>query len=153
MQGRTLNESLEDIVVEWVEKKVGPPSEGKIVALSGMAFKGQPETSDLRGSSAVNIARKLSALGYRLHLHDFVAPVDDLRALALGSAFEKLHAAVHGASLLLILNNHKKYASLQEDEGFLTELSNLTILDAWGVCSGWNRGTNASVFTLGNLMI
>lgn len=46
LSARKFNESLEDIVVRWVREKLGESSEDKIIALSGMAFKGQPETSD-----------------------------------------------------------------------------------------------------------
>lgn len=71
LSARKISESLEDLVVEWVKRHVGAAT--KPLVLSGMAFKGRPETSDLRGSSAVNIARKLFAAGYSLRLHDFVA--------------------------------------------------------------------------------
>ena len=60
LAARRFNESLEDIVVEWVKKRIGGSDKGKIVALSGMAFKGQPETSDLRGSSSVYNVIKLA---------------------------------------------------------------------------------------------
>ena len=83
LSARKFNESLEDLVVEWVKKKIGTPSKGKIIAISGMAFKGQPETNDLRGSSSVYIAKKLKKLGYCLNLHDFVAIPEEIIALNL----------------------------------------------------------------------
>ena len=56
---RHFNESLEDDVIRWAERKIGVPAQGKELLLTGMAFKGVPETSDLRGSSSVYIARRL----------------------------------------------------------------------------------------------
>ena len=87
---RKFNESLEDIVVDWVEKKIGEACLDKVVTLSGMAFKGIPETSDLRGSASVYIARKLKKKGYVLRLHDFVADLDEMKALELGECLMKL---------------------------------------------------------------
>lgn len=62
LTARKISESLEDIVVDWVSSHV-EKSANKTVVLSGMAFKGRPETSDLRGSSSVNIAKKLNRGG------------------------------------------------------------------------------------------
>ncbi|MBQ6975916.1 MAG: nucleotide sugar dehydrogenase [Selenomonadaceae bacterium] len=62
LTARKISESLEDIVIDWVSRHV-EKSANKPVVLSGMAFKGRPETSDLRGSSSVNIAKKLKRGG------------------------------------------------------------------------------------------
>ncbi|MBQ3337229.1 MAG: nucleotide sugar dehydrogenase [Selenomonadaceae bacterium] len=137
---RKISESLEDLVVEWVKRHVGAAT--KPLVLSGMAFKGRPETSDLRGSSAVNTARKLFAAGYSLRLHDFVASVKDLEALQLGEAFEDLPAACKNAAALLVLNNHEQY------ENFLLPESSLPVFDSWQVCKKID-----SAFTLGNILL
>ena len=151
--GRKFNESLEDIVVKWVEKRIGAPENGKVVALSGMAFKGQPETSDLRGSSSVYIAEKLRNCGYHLHLHDFVALPKELASLNLGEVFEDVYDASRDASVLMVLNNHKGYFNLQEREELLHSKNGFAILDAWGVCSNLYNNPNIEILTLGNLMI
>lgn len=139
LTARHISESLEDLVVNWVHSHV---DKNKVIALSGMAFKGRPATSDLRGSSSVNIARKLFAAGYELRLHDFVTPVEELEALHLGAVFEDLSATCEGASALLILNNHERYEEFQLPE------SNLTVLDAWQACKKID-----STFTLGNFLL
>ena len=64
LTARKISESLEDVVVDWVTRHV-EKSSNKPLVLSGMAFKGRPETSDMRGSSSVNIARKLKRGGVR----------------------------------------------------------------------------------------
>lgn len=139
LTARRISESLEDFVVDWVKRRV---DSDKPVVLSGMAFKGRPATSDLRGSSSVNIARKLFAAGYELHLHDFVAPVEDLARLNLGAAFEDLSEACACASALLVLNNHERYENFQLPE------SNLAVLDAWSACKKID-----SAATLGNFLL
>ncbi len=138
LAARKISESLEDLVVDWVRRHVDM---AKPLTLTGMAFKGRPETSDLRGSSSVNIARKLFAAGYKLRLHDFVASVEDLEGLQLGAVFTDLSAACEGAAALLVLNNHERYERLQLSES-------LAVLDTWSVCKQIN-----SAATLGNFLL
>ena len=138
LAARNISESLEDLVVDWVRRHVDTV---KPLTLTGMAFKGRPETSDLRGSSSVNIARKLFAAGYKLRLHDFVASVEDLEGLQLGAVFTDLSAACEGAAALLVLNNHERYERLQLSES-------LAVLDTWSVCKQIK-----SAATLGNFLL
>lgn len=97
LSARNFNESLEELVVRWVTDKLGTADGHKVVALSGMAFKGQPETSDLRGSSSVSIARKIKEAGYQLNLHDFAAFPEEMKALRLGRCFDNLYDACFDA--------------------------------------------------------
>lgn len=150
LNARRFNESLEDIVVDWVERKLGSGSHEKAVVLSGMAFKGVPETSDLRGSSSVYIAQKLAAKGYTLRLHDYVAHRDEMQQLNLGEVYDSLEDACQGAGVLLVLNNHKKYEQLQPFPAL--EQDHFAVLDAWDVCAELRNG-GKSVSTLGNLCI
>jgi UDP-N-acetyl-D-mannosaminuronic acid dehydrogenase len=148
-EARKFNESLEDIVVRWVREKIGEPSEDKVVALSGMAFKGQPETSDLRGSSSVYIAEKLKAAGYKMNLHDFVALPEEMEALNIGKVCNSLHDACANAKVLLVLNNHKKYSSVMDDAVFHNE--GFEILDSWGCCTELHYCDGVKISTLGNM--
>ena len=153
MGSRKLNESLEDMVVEWVRARLGEPSDEKIAALSGMAFKGQPETSDLRGSSSVNIARKLKALGYKINLHDFSAHTSEMEALDVGKVYSDIYEACADASVLIILNNHKKYGDLHEDPVLLRDKKDFSILDCWDMCRELHHNTDIDICTLGDFMI
>lgn len=149
LAARKFNESLEDIVVSWVQKKIGNPSNDMVITLSGMAFKGQPETSDLRGSSSVYIAEKLKKLGYRMNLHDFVALPEDMQALNLGTYYTDLYEACRNASVLLVLNNHPKYGSVLEHEFFKKD--GFEILDSWNVCTELHYSEGIRISTLGNM--
>lgn len=151
LAARKFNESLEDIVVQWVKEKVGEPSDEKIIALSGMAFKGQPETSDLRGSSSVYIAEKLKEAGYKMKLHDFVALRSEMEDLNLGEVCDDLHDACDGTKVLLVLNNHKKYGSILGDSTMRHSIGGFEILDAWGACTELNYCDDIKISTLGNM--
>ena len=139
LNARHINEALEDAVVDWVRRHV--PKVNGVITLSGMAFKGRPATSDLRGSSSVNIARKLHALGYKLLLHDFAAAPIELKDLNVGDVVDDLNEACRRSKALLILNNHEGYSELRLD------CAGLKVLDAWDVCTR----LDGNVSTLGNL--
>lgn len=153
VSARKFNESMDDLVVKWVREKIGEPSDDKIVALSGMAFKGQPETSDLRGSSSVYIAEKLKAAGYKMNLHDFVARPHEMQALGLGKVCGSLQEACTDARLLLVLNNHKKYAEVMAFPELSCKTHPFEILDAWGACTELQYCNDIRISTLGNLFI
>lgn len=153
LAARKFNESLEDIVVKWVREKVGEPSDDKVLALSGLAFKGQPETSDLRGSSSVYIAEKLRKAGYKMNLHDFAALPDEMKALGLGIVYNDLHDACANAKVLLVLNNHKKYGLVMDDPVFHHSKDGFEILDSWGACTELYYCDEVKISTLGNMFI
>lgn len=129
LDARHFNESLEDMVVEWAVRNCAPNS---TLALSGMAFKGVPETSDLRGSSSVNIARKLVDRGFRLNLHDFVAFANEMEALGLGDVYEDIQPACEDAAALIVLNNHEGYKKVELSK--IGKDTSYKVLDTWGVC-------------------
>ena len=141
LEGREISSSLEDSAAEWAKQKVS----GKTIALSGMAFKGRPETSDLRGSPSVNVARKLFALGYELRLHDFAAYPDEMEALGLGRVCGSLSEACDGADAVMILNNHEKYLDITRTD---LGTENIIVLDAWQVCKKIHNS-----YSLGNMLL
>lgn len=151
LSARKFNESLEDIVVRWVKGKIGEPSDGSVITLSGMAFKGQPETSDLRGSSSVYIAKKLKAAGYKMNLHDFVAIPEEMKSLELGTVYADIYEACADAKLLLVLNNHKKYASVMDNQVLHYSKNGFEILDSWDVCTELHYCEDVKISTLGNM--
>lgn len=151
LSARNFNESMEDIVVNWVRSKAGKPDENTVIALSGIAFKGDPETSDLRGSSSVYIAEKLKKEGYRMNLHDFVAHPEEMESLGLGQCFGDLYEACMDAKLLLVLNNHKKYASVMGHAALQYAKNGFEILDSWGVCTELHYCEDVKISTLGNM--
>ncbi len=153
LAARHFNESLEDLVAEWVRGRIGEPQKGVRVALSGMAFKGQPETSDLRGSSSVFIARKLKRLGYELNLHDFVALPNEMEELGLGRVCNSIEKACEDAKILLILNNHKKYSSVIFSDALSYSKRGIEILDSWNVCTELHYCDDVKIHTLGNMFV
>lgn len=152
MQARKYNESLTDKVVEWAKLQIGKPHKNKIIALSGMAFKGQPETSDLRGSASVNIAKRLKATGYNIRLHDFTANYSEIKNLNYGTVHNDISSLIKDADCLMILNNHKRYAEI--DISALKEAKkDLCILDIWSATTKLLKEKNLNIATINNMFM
>lgn len=94
------------ILAEMDRRGFGPEAE---LALLGIAFKGIPATDDLRGSMPLRILAALEQArpGLRMRLFDPVIGAQDLARRVPGHATPpNLEAAVRGASVTIIANNH-----------------------------------------------
>ena len=111
---RQPRETVDAIVARMAERATAPFR----VAIAGIAFKGVPETDDLRGSMSLKVIESLMErpeIG-EVVLYDGVVSREALDALGLGLRVEdSLAAACDGANALVIGNNHPEYAGLDLD--------------------------------------
>ncbi|MEM9363423.1 MAG: nucleotide sugar dehydrogenase [Bacteroidota bacterium] len=150
VNSRKYNESLEESVLTWVTNNFPNTT---IIGMSGMAFKGVPETSDLRGSVAVNIARKIKKMGYSIFLHDYVADINEMTDLNLGDIETDFYSLVEKTSVILIMNNNPNYRTIDFDK-IIANNSRKYFLDSWNVLDGMSdEEKKISVKTLGDYMI
>jgi len=114
--GRHVNETQPVEVAGFLKKLThsmqGFPAEPTI-SLMGLAFKGRPETDDLRGTMAKPMLYELRTRFPKARWRGFDAVVapDQIRAFGLEPA-ESMVGAVHGANLAVILNNHPVFTSM-----------------------------------------
>lgn len=87
------------------------------IAILGLAFKGQPPTDDLRGSSIHELLPALRDAfpGAQLRGYDALAPKENIRALGV-EPMDDMMAACRGAHLTLVHNNHPVFADMPLDE-------------------------------------
>jgi UDP-N-acetyl-D-mannosaminuronic acid dehydrogenase len=128
--GRMVNQEAGHYPVQVVSRfaeRLGRPLSGLSVLLVGIAFKGWPETNDLRGSTGVDVARELVLKGCEVMGFDAVA--DDASIRDLGITPVALHDAAGRCDALLILNNHPDNVQ----DGLIARLQGrLTLLfDGW----------------------
>ena len=108
--GRQFNEQLTTLICERVRRL----PENSVLIMSGLAFKGQPETSDLRGSVSLTLYSQLrSERSAPIRLHDFVALPREVEA-EFGAPLSELPESGSG-HVLMICNNHERYQSLSPD--------------------------------------
>ncbi|UFJ42437.1 nucleotide sugar dehydrogenase [Brevibacillus humidisoli] len=131
---RAVNESIPEMILQQVEhvllQQQRSWSELK-VTLSGLAYKGKPETDDLRGSILWELLPPLKARGVQhLQGHDFV--LDDAVIGAHGLTPVTLAQAIETSDLVLILNDHRDYGMFALEEALSGE-HQLLLYDLWGV--------------------
>ena len=117
------------------------------VAVAGMAFKGLPETDDLRGSMAIPVIRALKATGEvdQISTFDHVVTVAAMDELALGiRPTSTLAEAVEGTHILFIANNHPEFRKSAFD-GLVARMAPKGF-----VYDYWNHFGHESRSTLGN---
>ncbi len=131
-QGRTVNESMEGFVVDSLLKHIDMhrPSrhEVKVIAC-GLSFKGHPETGDVRDSTGVGIARRLTQHVGCVLGHDPVASPAQIAAFGIEPC--DFDEAIEGADVVLFLNNHLWYQRL-DVSGVIGRMAKPAILfDGW----------------------
>ena len=130
---RRYNENLEDKIVRYIEKQ-----NVNRVILCGMAFKGKPETGDLRGSNSVNIAYKLSNTIKELFLFDPIALNTELEDLQIGQVISDIYMFnLKRTDLIVILNNNQFF----ETHEFSNFISISQVLDLWDITNLENKNT------------
>ncbi|MEK6854744.1 MAG: nucleotide sugar dehydrogenase [Nanoarchaeota archaeon] len=100
------------------------------LSIIGLAFKGFPETDDLRGSPAMKILDILEKDNIRLDSIKLFDPlVKKFRDYQLSNSISE---AIENANIILFLTNHPKIMNL-EFEHLLEKTKNpVFIIDAWG---------------------
>jgi len=106
---RSINEGMIDLVVQKAAEFVDD-SEAKLF-LMGMAYKGQPETSDVRNSPSMEIHRKLIEDFDDVQVYDPVVPTEQLERQG-AIVVEAPEQGFDGASCVLVLTNHPSFTSL-----------------------------------------
>lgn len=117
---RRSNENLMGEVVQFLKGAAavldGFPQE-PVIAVMGLAFKGQPPTDDLRGSSVYDLLAALRGAYPKARLRGFdpLVPEANVRTLEIEPA-ATMHAACAGAHLVIVHNNHPVFADMPIDE-------------------------------------
>ena len=132
--GRGINAEMPRYVAERILRFLSDsgrsPGEAKVL-LAGLAFKGQPETSDLRFSSGVEILRLLKEQGVDVWGFDFVVDGDAIGRV--GARPCTLDEGFAGADVVAILNNHPSFPKLDLFSHLATMRRPGLLFDGWHV--------------------
>jgi len=132
--GRLLNESLVDHVLDFVRARL-PAGKAPVISLLGLAFKGQPDTDDLRGSTALLMIQRIRAQlpNAELRGQDYVVKDPEIAKLGIKPVSDA--EAFAGADAALIMNNNRRYATLDLESFAQTMNRPALVFDAWAVFS------------------
>ncbi|MDZ4631604.1 nucleotide sugar dehydrogenase [Bacillus cereus] len=135
---KTARENNELLVGETIEKISGILKKKNIewnktkVFVSGLAYKGRPETDDLRGSAIWEVLKLIEAKKVAdIFLHDFV-----IEEAKIQKEFDKqvvsFKEGFESSNIIIILNNHPKYKNEFDDNQFEIN-KDAIIFDVWGI--------------------
>ena len=116
IQSRTINKAMPEFVStkiqEFIEKELKKEKKVKAYCL-GFAFKGYPETSDMRGSPAVDTVRSIQkSLKGRVQLCGYDAVVKKEKIEHLGVEYLPYKEGFKDAHCVLIMNNHPDFGKV-----------------------------------------
>ena len=111
-------------------RRVGNPKEARVF-VCGFAYKGMPETDDMRGAHAYSFLDVVRPAVAEVLGHDFVVRDDVIREC--GARAVTLEEGFAAADAVIFLNNHRRYASL--DLGVLLDRARrpLILYDCWRI--------------------
>lgn len=131
---RSLNEELPTIaaklILDWSKSKKA--DEDMKITICGLAFKGRPETDDLRGTPATLIidAVKQAFPKARIYGQDFaVKPMDAYKELGIEQV--TIEDAFKDSTAIIIANNHIGYSKLNYEELSSSMKKPSLIFDCW----------------------
>ncbi len=100
-----------------------------VVLMAGFAFKGIPDTADLRGSVTVDILHILQPLVREIRGYDGVVPPEDLARL--GVVPTALEEGLNGADAVIFLNNHPSHTRFNLYRGLEPMPKPALFFDGW----------------------
>ncbi len=131
-QSRLVNTKIPKRIVEKIDKLLMQKNKGISSAkifIVGFAFKGDPETDDLRDSTTLWLLDELKKKGANIYGFDPVVKDEELEKL--GVKVTSIEEGVENADVVMFMNNHKSYSNLNMTE--LAEKMNKEAIfyDAW----------------------
>ena len=134
IKGRTINESMHEhafeAVMQQLEATGKNPADCNIL-VCGLAFKGNPETGDIRNSSAVEIALLFKDKVKEVYGYDAVVVKEEIEEYGIRSV--SLPAAFKDMDVVMFLNNHKSFEKINVFEMVRTMNENPIVYDGWNL--------------------
>ncbi len=132
--GRKVNESMHDFIANRIIEKLkesGKPIDQAKILVCGLAFKGEPETGDLRNSTSVEIANIIKKHTGKIYGHDPVARKEEI--IELGIIPTSLPEGFDDMDAVLFLNNHRSYEKLDLKNMLSRQNDPAIVFDGWGL--------------------
>jgi UDP-N-acetyl-D-mannosaminuronic acid dehydrogenase len=132
---RKVNESIPLVLVDEIIQKIDilkkNISNSKFFII-GFAFKGNPETSDMRGSTTLDLISEIrmkKANNKYIFGYDFV--VDSSAIEALDINYSSIQSGFNNADVVIIMNNHQSTKKIDIFSLLKTSKEDLIFVDGW----------------------
>jgi UDP-N-acetyl-D-mannosaminuronic acid dehydrogenase len=146
LTARRTNEALPRVVVDRLAAEMPElASKATKISIMGLAFKGRPETSDLRGSLAYSLIDELRRVAPKAAIfgYDPEVAAADIKSMGISVA-DTAAEAFEDAILVVFQNNHPKFERLPLQKLSLIMAPDSLIYDMWNqfdpeeTFAGWN---------------
>ena len=135
LAARLTNESVTTEAAQFISDWVKRHTDGTKLKISvlGMAFKGIPETNDMRGTPAIALIDSLVSYcpNSEILCWDPVITVDEMQLFGYKSTLD-LQECIEGSSVIILVNNHPDLSSLDLKSIFSSAKKPILIYDFWG---------------------
>ncbi|MEN0003592.1 MAG: nucleotide sugar dehydrogenase, partial [Bacteroidota bacterium] len=131
---RHINESMHQYIVEQLEEQLHKQNKkikNTTILICGLAFKGQPETGDIRNSSSVLILKELEKRGACVFGYDPVATDEDLSLFDIKKV--NIPRGFKDMEVVMFLNNHKSFEKIDVFSMVRKMAVNPIIYDGWNL--------------------
>lgn len=132
---RSINKSMINFVYDKVNNfcvmNKKDPSSAKVFMI-GIAFKGDPETSDIRDSTSVDIIKRFQQTYKNIFIYDPVAKIGELKKLG-AKVVSSPRAGFRDADCVLVLNNNRSYRDLNIYALAKSMAKPSILFDGWGI--------------------
>lgn len=132
--GRRINEFMPVHACNRVERELercGKTLRGARVFVLGFAFKGRPETSDVRDSPTIDLVRVLRERGAQVRGHDPMVTAPEIEAL--GATACDLESGFDGADAIILMLNHTLYEEMDIARLLERTRKPAVLLDGWHI--------------------
>jgi UDP-N-acetyl-D-mannosaminuronic acid dehydrogenase len=133
-RSRSINESMHNLVFERVFtelKRLGKQISNAKILICGLAFKGYPETGDIRNSSGVEIGQMFMSHSNNIFAFDPVANESEM--IDAGFKAVSFEFAFNEMDVVLFLNNHKKFEQLNIYQAVRAMNDFPIVFDGWNL--------------------
>jgi len=132
LSGRLINEFIPSHLALKVANKIKSikQRDAKIFVV-GFAFKGHPETADIRESPTIILVKELKKQFQKIFGYDPIVPKEDIEKL--GVTFSDLEGGFLNSDCVIIVNNHQSYQSLDIEKLLKTANKDCVFVDCWGL--------------------
>lgn len=151
--GRNINtkaaEAPDRALKNYIAKTGKQPAQTKVLIV-GLAFKGKPDTDDLRHSTSVEFLERIKCLGYQVMCADAVVKEDALGAIC-DSILPLSEPVPTDVDAIFVLNNHNDNQFLVLDKWLDADKPKL-FFDGWSLVShleGFMRTKNVDFKKMG----
>jgi len=101
------------------------------IFIMGFAFKGNPETSDMRFSTTVDLVNYLKPFCSRLYGYDAVVSKEEIESLDVKSC--SIGAGFQDADVVVVMTSHKSHKKLNVKKLAGRSNNPLIIIDCWNL--------------------